>query len=309
MCTRRPHAAPDLGALTMGTMRAAPLPPPRRGAGRLPRVRRRSCAGAAALGAALPQGVGARCRAALRPLPGRAPGPAAARRLRAAPSPPLHARLVRRGDRCLLRRGARPPAAGRRPRRRRRDPARGDRRRSAEPLAVGVDAQPHARRAARRSPAAPARVADCAPQRRGRPRPRRSCSPTDAARCVQAVPWSCGVRLSARANPAACDLVRHAFADVPGNSRLARSWAKCARHWPLGGPDATAGSLPAARHACAAALGRPGPPEPALDPRRGAAPCSPTAQLRVLAGTGFLMAYDDPVGLARELDGLLRIGC
>ncbi|MDX6668003.1 MAG: hypothetical protein QOK04_1383, partial [Solirubrobacteraceae bacterium] len=24
-------------------------------------------------------------------------------------------------------------------------------------------------------------------------------------------------------------------------------------------------------------------------------------QLRVLPGTGFLMAYDDPVGLAREL--------
>ena len=27
----------------------------------------------------------------------------------------------------------------------------------------------------------------------------------------------------------------------------------------------------------------------------------PHAQLRVLEGTGFLMAYDDPVGLAREL--------
>ena len=27
----------------------------------------------------------------------------------------------------------------------------------------------------------------------------------------------------------------------------------------------------------------------------------PKAQLRVLEGTGFLMAYDDPVGLAREL--------
>ena len=27
----------------------------------------------------------------------------------------------------------------------------------------------------------------------------------------------------------------------------------------------------------------------------------PDAQLRVLDGTGFLMAYDDPVGLAREL--------
>ncbi len=27
----------------------------------------------------------------------------------------------------------------------------------------------------------------------------------------------------------------------------------------------------------------------------------PDAQLRVLGGTGFLMAYDDPVGVAREL--------
>jgi len=27
----------------------------------------------------------------------------------------------------------------------------------------------------------------------------------------------------------------------------------------------------------------------------------PQGQLRVLSGTGFLMAYDDPVGVAREL--------
>jgi hypothetical protein len=27
----------------------------------------------------------------------------------------------------------------------------------------------------------------------------------------------------------------------------------------------------------------------------------PDAQLRVLSGTGFLMAYDDPVGVAREI--------
>jgi pimeloyl-ACP methyl ester carboxylesterase len=27
----------------------------------------------------------------------------------------------------------------------------------------------------------------------------------------------------------------------------------------------------------------------------------PNAQLRTLPGTGFLMAYDDPVGVAREL--------
>ena len=38
----------------------------------------------------------------------------------------------------------------------------------------------------------------------------------------------------ARGNPAAANLVRHAFADVPGNSSLARSWAKFARAWPRG---------------------------------------------------------------------------
>ena len=43
-----------------------------------------------------------------------------------------------------------------------------------------------------------------------------------------------GERLSVRANPAAGDLFRQAFADVPGNSSLARSWAKCARSWPRG---------------------------------------------------------------------------
>ena len=39
-----------------------------------------------------------------------------------------------------------------------------------------------------------------------------------------------------------------------------------------------------------------------LDGRPGGArPARPTRQLRTLPGTGFLMAYDDPVGVAREL--------
>ena len=42
-----------------------------------------------------------------------------------------------------------------------------------------------------------------------------------------------GTALSARRNPAAGDLVRHAFADVGGNGNLARSWARAARSWPL----------------------------------------------------------------------------
>ena len=109
-----------------------------------------------------------------------------------------------------------------------------------------------------------------------------------------------GARLSARGNPAARDLVRHAVADIGGNANLARSWARHVRRWPAGPRtellDAYAGlSCPTlllwadadAHHPLAAA-------EEAL-------PRLPDAQLRVLPGAGFLVAYDDPVGLAREL--------
>jgi pimeloyl-ACP methyl ester carboxylesterase len=109
-----------------------------------------------------------------------------------------------------------------------------------------------------------------------------------------------GMRLSVRGNPAAADLVRHAFADVPGNSSLARSWAKCARNWPRGAQAQLLAAYPrldipvlllwADRdwlHPLAAA-------EEALA-------LLPQGQLRVLESVGFLMAYDDPVGLAREL--------
>ena len=41
-----------------------------------------------------------------------------------------------------------------------------------------------------------------------------------------------GVQLSARGNPEAADVVRHALADVGGNANLARSWAAFARDRP-----------------------------------------------------------------------------
>lgn len=109
-----------------------------------------------------------------------------------------------------------------------------------------------------------------------------------------------GVRLSARANPAAGDLVRHAFADVGGNANLARSWARFARAWPgrehrelldgyrlIGVPTLLLWADQDTLHPLAAA-------EQALD-------LLPDAQLRVLPGTGFLIAYDDAVGVAREI--------
>ncbi|MCA1678970.1 MAG: hypothetical protein LC777_08525, partial [Actinobacteria bacterium] len=109
-----------------------------------------------------------------------------------------------------------------------------------------------------------------------------------------------GARLSARSNPAAHDLVRHAFADVGGNGNRARSWAKAARHWPT---EAQPGLLDAY-----AALDVPTLLLWADEDRRHPLSIAEAAltrlshgQLRVLAGTGFLMAYDDPIGVGREL--------
>jgi len=109
-----------------------------------------------------------------------------------------------------------------------------------------------------------------------------------------------GQRLSARGEPAARDLVRHAFADAGANPNLARSWARFARRW-----------SPAPRRELLDAYARMGFPvlllwadEDRLHPLQGAEEALdllPDAQLRVLPGTGFLIAYDDPVGVGREL--------
>jgi pimeloyl-ACP methyl ester carboxylesterase len=109
-----------------------------------------------------------------------------------------------------------------------------------------------------------------------------------------------GMRLSARANPAAADLVRHAFADVPGNSSLARSWAKCARAWPRGA-QAHLLELFGRLEMPVLLLWADRDPLYPLAGAEEALTLLPHGQLRVLESTGFLMAYDDPVGLAREL--------
>jgi pimeloyl-ACP methyl ester carboxylesterase len=109
-----------------------------------------------------------------------------------------------------------------------------------------------------------------------------------------------GLELSARGAPEARDLIRHAVADIGGDAEWARSWARFARAWPTGArrdllDSYGALSMPVLllwadedrMHPLQAA-------EEALD-------VIPQAQLRVLSGTGFLIAYDDPVGVAREL--------
>ncbi|HEV2981343.1 MAG TPA: alpha/beta hydrolase [Solirubrobacteraceae bacterium] len=109
-----------------------------------------------------------------------------------------------------------------------------------------------------------------------------------------------GVALSARSNPAAADLMRHAFADVAGNAQLARSWSKLARSWPIAAQPELLGLYPRLRVPVLLLWAD----EDQLHPLALAEevlPLLPNAQLRVLQSTGFLLAYDDPVGLAREL--------
>jgi pimeloyl-ACP methyl ester carboxylesterase len=111
---------------------------------------------------------------------------------------------------------------------------------------------------------------------------------------------SLGPRLSARGEPAASDLVRHAFADVPGNPSLARSWAKFARRWPRGAQAQLLELYPQLRMPVLLLWAD----RDRLHPLTGAEEALellPDAQLRVLSGTGFLIAYDDPIGVAREL--------
>ena len=109
-----------------------------------------------------------------------------------------------------------------------------------------------------------------------------------------------GESLTARGNPAARDLVRHAFADVGGDATRARAWARAARRWPTG---AQSDLLDAYRLIDVPTLLL-WADEDRLHPlaiAEEALGLLPDAQLRVLPGTGFLMAYDDPVGMAREL--------
>ncbi len=114
-----------------------------------------------------------------------------------------------------------------------------------------------------------------------------------------------GVRLSARRNPAARDLVRHAVADAGGNANLARSWARFARSWPTrGARREVLDEL--SRIACPTLLLWADADEHhPLDAAEEALDLLPDGHLRVVQSTGFLIAYDDPVGVGRELRAFL----
>jgi pimeloyl-ACP methyl ester carboxylesterase len=113
-----------------------------------------------------------------------------------------------------------------------------------------------------------------------------------------------GLRLTARGEPRARDLVRHAFADVGGNANLARSWSRFARRW----PSAPWRELLDGYRLIDCPVLLLWADEDRLHPLQGAEEARdllPDGQLRVLEQTGYLIAYDDPVGVARELAAFL----
>ena len=228
-----------------------------------------------------------------RALPRRAARPAAARRLRGPSAPPLHARLVRRGAGWVRAEvlGPRPLLAGH---------------------DAGAEILLHAVSSGRTRPSRLVLMPSRLHAPPTRPRTRAAWQMTAQLAAVPGLDRllaSCacavftperGVRLSARGNPAAADLVRHAFADVSGNSSLARSWAKCARSWPRGAQSQLLEGYPRLEMPVLLLWADQDRLHP-LAAAEEALALLPHGQLRVLESTGFLMAYDDPVGLAREL--------
>ena len=115
---------------------------------------------------------------------------------------------------------------------------------------------------------------------------------------------SLGERLSAQRNPAARDLIRHAFSDVGGNVNRARSWARFARRWPAAAQRQLLDAYPRISAPVLLLWAEEDPAHPLIGANE-ALDLLPDGQLRTLPGTGFLMAYDDPVGVARELISFL----
>jgi pimeloyl-ACP methyl ester carboxylesterase len=109
-----------------------------------------------------------------------------------------------------------------------------------------------------------------------------------------------GERLTVQHNPAAQDLIRHAFADVGGNANRAQAWAKFVRGWPFEAQRDLLDSYPGIEVPVLLLWAQEDASSPVVAARE-ALDLLPNAQLRLLSGTGFLIAYDDPVGVAREL--------
>ncbi len=111
---------------------------------------------------------------------------------------------------------------------------------------------------------------------------------------------SFGVRFSAQHNPEARDLIRHAFADVGGNRRRARAWSRFARRWSFAARPELLDAYPRMRFPVLLLWAEEDRLAP-LEWAQEALELLPNAQLRTVPGAGFLIAYDDPVAVAREI--------
>lgn len=111
-------------------------------------------------------------------------------------------------------------------------------------------------------------------------------------------------RLTATGNTETESLVRHAFAEV-GDPARSRAWARFAHAWPSG-RDRSVMDLYAKVGCPVLLLWADQDPVHPVSIAEEALDLLPDAQLRVLERTGYLPAYDDPVGLARELAAFLR---
>jgi pimeloyl-ACP methyl ester carboxylesterase len=106
--------------------------------------------------------------------------------------------------------------------------------------------------------------------------------------------------LTATGNRDARDLVRHAVMGLGGNANRMRGWGRAVRSFGQGEPSGLLDRY-ADLTMPVLLLWADADPRHPLTIAEEALDLLPDAQLRVLPRTGFLMAYDDPVGVAREL--------
>ena len=85
-----------------------------------------------------------------------------------------------------------------------------------------------------------------------------------------------------------------------GNGNRVRSWAKAARKWPSGAQKDLLDAYPAMDFPVLLLWADEDEAHP-LSEAEEALDLLPDGQLRILPGTGYLIAYDDAVGVAREL--------
>lgn len=113
-----------------------------------------------------------------------------------------------------------------------------------------------------------------------------------------------GEKLTVTGNPAARDLVRHAFAGLGGDAEHARAWAKAAASWPSHPSEGLLEAYPDMDVPILLLWADADRAHPVAIAEEALARL-PDADLRILPGTGFLIAYDDPVGVGRELSAFL----